>query len=163
MRKTPLKPGGPIKAKRRTPEEVQEARRKKAADKRARKKAGMPSANDLIEQADELAGVYCRSVGRCEAEGHSGMKCGGQLQWAHIKSRAHKYIRHDPLNFMCLCVRCHQTFTMNPDLWVRAVEAIRPGTWGRLNALLIEQKERRLKPDYEYWIDFYTRNPVRHL
>lgn len=124
------------------------------------KPKGPPSQTTLRNKADRLAGAFCRSLGRCEAEGEFGMCCSNRLEWAHCKSRGIKYLRHDPLNCFCLCNVHHREFTKHPDLWKDFVEKVRPGTWQRLNDLLIEQKQKRLKPDYEYWIDYYERRKV---
>jgi heterodisulfide reductase subunit B len=112
-----------------------------------------PSAKSLLIKADKLARAYCHSTGQCEAKGLTPYKCSDRLEWCHIKSRNHKTIRHDPLNFICMCNTCHRYFTENPDMWYHAIEILRPGAWDRLNALVQEG----LKPDYSYWIDYYQR------
>ncbi len=151
MRKSALKP------KRRTPEEVKQAKKDKAAKKREDRKNGKVFTKDLENKADQLAGKWCRSHGRCEAEGEHGLRCSDRLEWCHLKSRGYGYIKHDPLNFMCMCNTHHRFFGCQPDLFTDFVDRVRPGTWDRLNALLIEQKQKRLKPDYAYWIDYYKR------
>ena len=115
------------------------------------------SAKTLCNKADELAAKACKACNECQAKGWSGggkvIQCSGRLEWAHLKSRSHKTIRHDPLNSMCLCWSHHNFFTCHPDLWTKFCEEVRPGVWDRLNALLQEG----LKPDYSYWIDYYKR------
>lgn len=120
-------------------------------------KAKNASARTLMLRADKLAGAACRALGRCEACDLFGLCCSNRLEWAHLKSRGIKYLRHDPLNCVCLCNIHHRFFTGHPDLFRDFIEDLKPGTWQRLNNLLIEQKEKSLKPDYEYWIDYYTR------
>lgn len=42
-------------------------------------------------------------------DGHRCRKCGAtkRLQWSHVHSRRLLSLRWDPMNSMCLCVRCH--------------------------------------------------------
>jgi hypothetical protein len=127
------------------------------AERRAAKAAEPPTAKQLEKKADDLTRAYCKREGVCAAEGYtfgtSIKGCGGWFEWAHLKSRKHRTIKHDPLNYVCLCKHHHSFFTCHPDLWTDFIEAKYPGRWDRLNALLIEGG----KPDYQYWIDFYIR------
>jgi len=141
VRKTPMPPSGPIK--------------RKVGKAKAHKKK--TSAASLLARADKLAGAYIRARGVCEAADYPGCQCGGLLAWAHLKSRMHKTIRHDPLNAVCLCYRCHRFFTREPDLWTKFIEERYPGRWQRLNDILQEKG----RPDYEYWIGYYKRQATR--
>lgn len=114
------------------------------------------SAKSLMTEADNLARAFCKREGCCAARGYQ-FTCSGRLEWAHLKSRKLKYIRHDPLNCLPLCWAHHDYFTAHPDLWTGFVAVTFPDRWQRLNDLLIEQRQKRLKPDYLYWIDFYKK------
>lgn len=87
-------------------------------------------------KCDELAGLLCRSKGRCEAEGYGGIRCSDRLEWAHCKSRRFIAIRHDKLNSLCLCNAHHRHFTEHPDHWTSFVEQTFPGRWDYLNERL---------------------------
>jgi hypothetical protein len=156
MKKTPLKRNKPISKSKpaATPEKAKIPKTSSGKPKPVKR-------STLENKADVLARAYCKSIGYCEAHGAHGIRCSERLEWAHCKSRAKDYIKHDPLNCFCLCWSHHKFFTEHPDHWYKWVETARPGTWDRLNALLIEQRNGLLKADYEYWIDFYTRNPKR--
>ena len=123
---------------------------KRKADKaKAHKKK--VKASTLCAKADALAGAFCRAQGVCTAADYPGCTCGGHIEWCHLKSRSHKTIRHDPLNWTPLCFRCHRHFTCHPDLWTKFIEEKFPGRWQRLNDILQEGG----KPDYSYWLNYY--------
>lgn len=55
-----------------------------------------------IKKCDKAFSLLIRSVGSCQ-------NCGSieNLQCAHIVSRSNKTLRWNPLNAVCLCLRCH--------------------------------------------------------
>ena len=110
----------------------------------------------VCNKLDALAREFCKRVQKCEAHHFDG-ECAGNLEWCHLKTRSHKGIRHNPLNFICMCSRHHRLFTSHPDWFYNFIEENYPGRWQRLNDLLIEAKEKNLKPDYDYWLEFYRR------
>lgn len=135
-------------------------RDKRNAKKREMRKQGKIPTSDLRKEADKLARTYCKRDGVCQAQGYRGRKCSGRLEWAHCKGRDEMQIRHHPDNCFCLCWAHHMYFTSHPDHWKDWVEEQRPGLWQRMDDLLIEASEKRLKPDYEYWIDYYKQRVV---
>ena len=150
-----------IKTKQETPEERKARKAKIAARKRERRKAGDIPASDLINKADALARAYCKRDGECQAQGYRGIKCSARLEWAHCVGRDDKYLKHNPLNCFCLCWAHHAFFTSHPYLFTVWVEEKDPGRWERLYSLRTEATEKMLKPDYEYWIDYYKRQGVK--
>lgn len=118
-----------------------------------------PSATTLKNKADKLAAAWCKRVGECRAQGYAGIKCSQRLEWAHVKSRGHLVIRHDPRNSVCLCNLHHRHFTVNPDEWVKWADSNDPGVWDYLNSILILRKEERppkkMIDVYEEWIRWY--------
>lgn len=112
-----------------------------------------PSAKSLLALADKLACEWCKRDGKCTACGVDGETCAGRLEWCHLKSRSHRHIRHDPLNFMPLCWKHHKFYTNHPDLWVDFVEGLFPGRWEQLNAILIKTKGQKV--NYEKCIEFF--------
>lgn len=127
------------------------------ANRMRKTKAGKPRQKSLCAKADKLCREYFQKTAKeCEAKG--AIVCGfpiphsERLEWAHLKSRRHKTIRHHPLNYMALSWAAHAFFTCHPDLFTVFVEQKYPGRWERLNDLLKEGS----KPDYEYWVSFYS-------
>lgn len=80
------------------------------------------SAKKATAKLDKL----CREV-VYERDGHTCRKCGAtpataQLNWCHIFSRSNRAVRHNLLNSMLLCVKCHFWSHQNPLLfaaWVK--------------------------------------------
>jgi hypothetical protein len=112
-----------------------------------------PKQSTLKSKADSLAAAFCKKERRCQAQGQEGIRCSDRMEWAHLKSRSHGHIRHDPLNALCLCNTHHRFYTNHPDLWVEFVEREFPGRWEFLNRRL--QETHGKKPDYAAWIEFY--------
>jgi hypothetical protein len=133
--------------------------KKKTSGRMKTTKAGKPRQKSLQAKADKLCREYFkRTCMVCEAADSpivDGLKVptGGHLEWAHLKSRRHGVIRHDPLNWMALSWATHAFMTCQPDIFTKFVEQRYPGRWQRLNDLLAEGT----KPDYEFWISFYER------
>ncbi len=148
-------------ASKKSPEEQKAYRDKINARNRERRKNGDIPRKDLLKKADKLARTYCKRDEQCQAQGYRGIKCSPRLEWAHCKGRDEMQIRHHPDNCFCLCWAHHAFFTSHPNLWTQWVEEQRPGLWQRMDDLLIEATAKRLKPDYEYWIDFYQRQGVK--
>ena len=75
-----------------------------------------PSKKTLRNRCDSLCSKLCRRIGYCE-------RCGNteNLQWCHFVSRAVIRLRYNPLNFACLCYRCHNFGHQHPrafaDFW----------------------------------------------
>lgn len=118
-----------------------------------------PSVKTLRNKADRLAAAYCKRAGSCAASGHVGrlgaISCSGRIEWAHLKSRGHLSIRHDPRNAMPLCHAHHRWFTLNPDEWVAFAERRDPGVWDYLNHSLNSRPRKPLREVFESWIRFY--------
>lgn len=132
MKRTPLVRKTGLKPKRKT----KQSTLKNQADKYARDFV-MKRDLDCVAANFELLGRVIHCTDRCE--------------WAHLKSRSHATIRHDPRNAVKLCWAHHKFFTNHPDLWTQFIEKLYPGRWQELNVVL----QRRVKPDYQFWIDYY--------
>ncbi len=85
---------------------------------------------------DALDGLFSDCVRTranwCEAaDVHIGYKgesttCAAQLECAHIHSRRHQYLRHDPQNAITLCTSHHMWFTANPTLFTAWLSQYEP-------------------------------------
>ena len=75
-----------------------------------------PSKKTLRKKCDTFCSQLCRRTGKCE-------RCSNTetLQWCHFISRAVIRLRYEPLNFACLCYRCHNWGHQHPralaDFW----------------------------------------------
>lgn len=97
---------------------------------------------------DKEMGRIIRSKGRCDFW-HTLFGCSPQLQWAHIKSRRFRIIRHDPQNSLCLCAAHHRWGHDHPDLFVKRVEELFPGRLDYLNKRMIDVEKIDYKSLYE--------------
>lgn len=61
-------------------------------------------------KSDKLYSKIIRSRGHCEAIGWGNLKCGYQLQCAHIISRTYSKVRTDTSNSLALCATHHMYF-----------------------------------------------------
>ena len=68
----------------------------------------------LKKRADKLFSLLVRSIGYCQAEGRTGIKCGGPLQACHIVTRSNLRLRYTTWNCVCLCSGHHSYFHRNP-------------------------------------------------
>lgn len=71
---------------------------------------------------DILFSKAIRSIGFCQAEGKlidgKLIRCGGQLQCAHITTRSNRRLRWDTMNALSLCAGHHRWWTTHPLEWV---------------------------------------------
>lgn len=106
----------------------------------------------LKAKADALASAYYRALTPyCQAEAALGMRCGGNLQWCHLFSRAILHMRYEPYNNIIMCQGHHFRFTHNPIEWTRFLEAKFPNKLQEAEA----NRNKFGKPDYQEWIDFF--------
>lgn len=122
----------------------------------AKPKVKKKNTKALVAKLDALAGAACRERGYCEAHSWKQstgftFKCSSRMEWAHIKSRGYRVIRHDPLNCVCLCNICHRFFTQNPNRFTEFINWLDPERWSYL------EKKLLTKTDYDYWLVFYAR------
>ena len=119
--------------------------------KKARKKIKGRQVTDKVhakEQATILHSMVVRARAgyRCERCG----KTSGQMQCAHIFSRAYTMTRTDEANAWCLCASCHRYLTQNPLEHVNfAYETI-----GQARFLLLRDKAYsgiHQKTTQEFW------------
>lgn len=71
----------------------------------------------LRNHADKLFSKHIRSIGHCQAEGRTKVKCGGQLQCAHLITRSNIRLRYEEYNVLCLCAGHHRYWTHRPLEW----------------------------------------------
>lgn len=69
-----------------------------------------PTKSKLKLKAWNLLSKIIRSKGKCERCGNT-----NYLQAAHIVGRNNHTLRFDPMNLLCLCVKCHRWGHDNPD------------------------------------------------
>ena len=164
--KQPL-PGTRLTQAERTKIEAEKRRAKKAellkAGKKPRKYStradGKRSSTWWRNKASALCREYLKAtVSECQVCGEVAwrgalMPCGGPLEWCHLVGRGERLVMHDPLNYIRMCKHHHYFFTNHPYMWTNTVERLWPGRWERINAIILEG----WKPDYEYWVDLYTR------
>lgn len=102
------------------------------------------TARSPMRQADQIFSKLIRHRdGHCLAVGYR-FPCSGNLQCAHIHTRAYKSIRCDFDNAVTLCGGHHVFFTHRPLEWADWVEAMFPGRWDEL-------KRRALRYDRVNW------------
>ena len=88
-----------------------------------KKKIGFPKPkkvkkSTLKNKADKLFSAFIRSKGVCEASDcGTNVRCGGQLQCAHLISRWNLRLRWDKANALCICAGHHRFFTTRPLEW----------------------------------------------
>lgn len=84
----------------------------------------------------------------CEAHGepmlYGNTACSQHLECAHIHSRRHQYLRHNPLNALSLCGAHHRWYTDHPTVFTDFIDRQYPG---RLEILLpmLQVKHKWLK------------------
>lgn len=127
------------------------------------------SRTSLRDEADKHAVAYCRAFGACAAYGYNAKdcpprECGDRIEWAHVKSRGEEYIRHWPENALPLCNGHHRFFTGHPDAWYRFVETVRPGLWDRLNGVLNDRRDAKVKVNlkdvFRDWTAWYKNGAI---
>lgn len=118
-----------------------------------------PSQKTLKRKADNLAGDWFRRTDKCCAKGFWGHSCSRRIEWAHITSRGVLCLRHSPLNALPLCNVCHRRFTMHPLQFAGFIDEWFPTRRGQLEAREKEAMDNHEKPDYQYWIDWYSNRP----
>lgn len=79
-------------------------------------------------KADTLFSTIIRSLGYCEAKGHSARACSNQLQTAHIVTRKRSATRTDTRNAFCLCFAHHRFYTDYPREFSHFISE----TWAQL-------------------------------
>lgn len=80
-------------------------------------------------KADKLFSLKTRSIGYCELAGKDTIRCGGNLQCAHIETRGAHAIRWNDMNALCLCAGHHVYYTNNPREWDLQVALWFPDKW----------------------------------
>ena len=143
-RRTYLKGSGPLRKR----------SKKRNADGTFKKKYRNPEQRQR-DALDKSVGDWFRASGRCFACGVADIPCDSVLQWCHIVRRGCRYIRHSPLNAMCLCRSHHAYFTFRPEAWRAFVETMFPGRWDVLLELDREFAGTPLTEVYEHYRSLY--------
>ncbi len=87
----------------------------------------------------ERAAWSCEAMDVALANG-----CSQQLDCAHIHSRRHQYLRHDPMNAVSLCNAHHRYFTDHPTVFTAWLQSyVHVGEWAV--EVLIEKLQHRHK------------------
>lgn len=91
-----------------------------------------------VKKADALFSKEVRSVGYCEAQIYPPVKCNGNLQCCHIRSRRYRAVRWLRENAVCMCAAHHLYFTHHPLEWEEFAQALRgPMRFDRLREMAL--------------------------
>ena len=75
------------------------------------------SKSKLQKKCDILFSLITRHIGICEAKVFTKVRCGGQLQCAHIVGRTNRRLRWDSMNAISMCAGHHRYFTTHNEQW----------------------------------------------
>lgn len=106
------------------------------------------SGKQKIDHLDNLWRKYIHSYGQCEAG-----SLYQPLTWSHIIGRTYLKVRWDPRNTQCIGALTHATFTDNPLVFSRFVDA---SSCGRYIDTMMVQAHSTAKPDYDLWKQIFN-------
>jgi hypothetical protein len=112
---------------------------------KARARARMVNALD----ADARQRVFERDNGRCIFAGYFGIKCSGQVQWAHVLSRRHPALRWEEINGMSLCSGHHLYWHHEPAIAVERFVSLYPERWAQLQRLHLLNPKINIREKFE--------------
>jgi len=114
-----------------------------------KKKVKKINKSALKKKCDSLFGAKIRSIGYCQAEGRTKIKCGGSLQCAHIVPRNVLRLRWNENNCLCLCASHHIIhFHRNPLSFIEFVAEYYPEKLAYVQKHRYEIKKMSVQ-DYE--------------
>lgn len=116
----------------------------------------------LRNKADSLFSKATRSIGYCQAEGKTKIRCGGGLQTAHITTRSVTYLRYSPMNVLCLCAGHHRFWTNHPLEWMEFILEFYPEKYKYVRDNR-EKKVKKTEDLYREVIARYTNHPSERI